>query len=43
MGQNSDHIEGFSELLEADGRTLQHGEEGFRALVRTVRPPEESF
>lgn len=43
MGQHSDHIEGFSELLEADGRTLQHSEEDFRALVRTVRPPEESF
>jgi len=43
MEQAIDHLEGFTELLEASGRTLVTGQESFRALVRTLRPKSDSF
>ena len=43
MANNHDHIEGFGELLEAEGTTLFYGVEPFRALVRTLRPSDDRF
>ena len=40
---SDDHLEGFGELLDASGRTLVAAGVSFRAIVRTVQPPNESF